>query len=73
MKKKFTELVVFQDLVVATVPLWTDPGLKSEMSVHELISTSKKRKKKKPQAGIEWLNILPKSLQVRKKQGGGGF
>ena len=28
-------------------PLWTDPGLKSGISVHELISTSKKKKKKK--------------------------
>ena len=26
-------------------PLWTDPGLKSGISVHELISTSKKKKK----------------------------
>ena len=25
-------------------PLWTDPGIKSGISVHELISTSKKKK-----------------------------
>ena len=31
-------------------PLWTDPGLKKEMSVHELISTSKK----KVQVGNKW-------------------
>ena len=34
----------------------------------ELISISKKgKKKKKAQAGNEWLNILPKSSQARKK------
>ena len=48
-----------------TEPLWTDPGIKSGISVHELISTSKK--KKKAQAGNEQSNIVPKSLQVRKK------
>ena len=37
-------------------PLWTDPGVKSGISVCELIST-KKKKKKKVQAGSEWLNI----------------
>ena len=47
-------------------PLWTDSGLKSGISVHELISTSKKRKKK-VQAGNEVLNILPKSLHLRKE------
>ena len=29
-------------------PLWTDPGLKSGISVHELNSTSKKKKKHTP-------------------------
>ena len=43
--------------------LWTDPDLKSGVSVAELIYTLKK---KKVQAGNEWSNILPKSLQVRK-------
>ena len=33
-------------------PVWTDPALKSGISVHELTSTSKK-KKKKVQAGNE--------------------
>ena len=46
-------------------PLWTDPGVKGGISMHELISTSKK--KKKAQAGNEWSNILPKSSQARKK------
>ena len=31
-------------------PLWTDPGRKNGISVHELISTLKK----KAQAGNEW-------------------
>ena len=44
-------------------PLWTDPGLKSGISVRELISTQKKKKRKKEaQAGNEWSNILPKIL-----------
>ena len=47
-------------------PLWIDPGLKNRIRVHNLISTSKK-KKKKLQARNEWSNILPKSLQVWKK------
>ena len=50
--------------VFVAEPLWTDPGIKSGISVHELISTLKK---KKAQAGDDWLNILPKSLQARKK------
>ena len=47
-----------------TKPLWTDPGIKSGICVHKLISTSKE---KKAHAGNEWLNILPKSSQVRTK------
>ena len=43
-------------------PLWTDPGLKSGISVRKLIST-----KKKAQAGNELPNILPKSLHAGKK------
>ena len=31
--------------VKVAVPLWTDPGLKSEISVRELISTLKKKKR----------------------------
>ena len=38
-------------------PLWTDRGLKSGISVRELISTLKQ----KAQAGNELSNILPKS------------
>ena len=44
-------------------PLWTDPGLKSGISLSELISTFKK----KAQAGNELSNILPKSSHMRKK------
>ena len=49
-----------------TEPLWTDPGLKSGIRVHELISTLKKKK----QVEYECSNIppLPKSLQARIKQ-----
>ena len=48
-------------------PLWTDPGIQSGISTHELISTSnKKNKNKKAQAGKEWSNILPKSSQASK-------
>ena len=46
--------------------LWTDPSLKSGISVHELISTLKK-KEKKTQAGNEWSNILSKSSQGRRE------
>ena len=54
-------------------PLWTDPGLKSGISVRKLISTlkekekKKKEKKKKVQAGNEWKNILPKFSQAWNK------
>ena len=50
-------------------PLWTDPGLKSGISMCDLISTYKKRKekKRKRQAGNELLNILPKSSHTRTK------
>ena len=48
-------------------PLWTDPGIKNEISVRELISTLKKKKKKEEQSGIEWSNILQKSSQAKKK------
>ena len=44
--------------------LRTDPGIKCGISVHELISTLKK---KKAQAGIECANLLPKSSQARIK------
>ena len=45
-------------------PLWTDPDLKSRISLRELISTLKK---KKAQAGNELSNILPKPSHARKK------
>ena len=44
-------------------PLWTDSGRESGISVSKLISNLKK----KSQEGIEWLNVLPKSSQMRKK------
>ena len=47
-------------------PLWTDPGLESGISVRQLTSTLKK-KKKKTQAGNELSNIIPKSWHARKK------
>ena len=47
-------------------PLWTDPGLKSGISLCELISTLKNCFLK-AQAGNELSNILPKSLHARKK------
>ena len=43
-------------------PLWIDPGIKSGISVRELIFTFKKA-----QAGNEWSNILTKSSQAWKK------
>ena len=49
-----------------TEPLWTDPGLRSGISVRELISTLKK-KLKKAQAGNELSNILPKILAREEK------
>ena len=42
--------------------LWTDPGLKSGISLRELISTFKKA-----QAGNDSSNTLPKSWHTRKK------
>ena len=48
-------------------PLWTDPGLKSVINVRDLMSTYKKKKKKKTQEGNEWSNILPK-LSLRGKK-----
>ena len=42
-------------------PLWTDPGLKSGISLREQISTLKKKKKKKSAGGNELSNSLPKS------------
>ena len=48
-----------------TEPLWTHPGLKSGISVHKLISTLKKKKKK---AGREWIaKHFPKVLAHKEK------
>ena len=47
-------------------PLWTDPEIKSGVSVRLLMST-KKKKAKKLQLGNEWSSILPKSSLARKK------
>ena len=44
-------------------PLWTDPGLKSGISLLELISTLKK----KVQVGNKLSNIFPKSSHARTK------
>ena len=43
--------------------LWTDPSLKSGISVHQLISTLKK----KAQAGKEWSNLPEKNSHKRGK------
>ena len=43
-------------------PLWTDPGLKSGISVRQLISIKKQKNMEN-----EWSNILPKSSQARIK------
>ena len=42
-------------------PLWANPGLKSGIKVHELISTLRRIKKKRAQARNELSNILPES------------
>ena len=57
--------------------LWTDPGLKNEISVRELLSLSPhthththkpaNNNNKKALAGNEWSNILLKFSQARKK------
>ena len=48
-------------------PLWTDPGIKSGISVGELISNVIKEEEKRAQARNELLNILPKFWHARKK------
>ena len=45
-----------------TEPLSTDPGQKSGISMHELISTVKKKKEEKKSAGREW--IVKHSLKI---------
>ena len=45
-KRAHTQLVREHSSQLAE-PLWTDPGLKSGISVHELISTKKKKKGKR--------------------------
>ena len=47
-------------------PLWTDPGIKSGTSVHELISASNKQTKKRWQ-GMNGRTFSQKSSQTRKK------
>ena len=47
-------------------PLWTDRGVKSGISVRELISIQK-QPQQKVQAGNEWSNILTKFSKVREK------
>ena len=53
-----------------TEPLWTDPGLKSEISVSELISTKKKQQQQQHQKnpGGEWVvEYSPKILTCEEK------
>ena len=47
-------------------PLWTDPDIRSAISVRELIPTSKLRIIK-AQAGNKWSSILPKILACEEK------
>ena len=44
-------------------PLWADPGIKSTISVRELISTSKKKKKKK--GGERMVEYSPQNSRKR--------
>ena len=46
-------------------PLWTDPGLKSGISVRELISTKKKKHKKKTEGGESMTHPSPKDPRKR--------
>ena len=48
-------------------PLWTDPGIKSGISVLELISIQKKRKKKKTAGGELMVEHSPKILASEEK------
>ena len=48
-------------------PLWTDPGVKSKISVQELIFSLKKKKKKKKSAGGESANLPQKPSQRGKR------
>ena len=48
-------------------PLWTDPGMKSGITVCELILTSTKDKPKKCRWGMNGQTFLPTSSQARKK------
>ena len=48
-------------------PLWTYPGLKSGISLRELISTANNNNKK-AQTGNEFSNILPKFSHAKKKR-----
>ena len=43
------EQVVVLHVVYVVGPLWTDPGLNSGISVHELISTSKQQQQQQQQ------------------------
>ena len=51
-KRAHTQLV--REHSVTVVSLWTDPGLKSGISVRKLISTYKKKKKKKRRQGMNF-------------------
>ena len=46
-------------------PLWTDSGLKSGISVRELISTLKKKKKS---AGVEWMVEVSQNPRKREEK-----
>ena len=48
-------------------PLWTDPGIKSGISVREIISASLKKKEKKGRKGMNGQNIPANFSQAKKK------
>ena len=48
--------------------MWTDPVLKSGISVRKLISIKKEEKRReRAQAGIEWLEHSPKILTCEER------
>ena len=48
-------------------PLWTDPGIKSGISVRELISTSKKKKKRRREMNSRTFSQIPRKCVWGKK------
>ena len=51
---------IWPQLSQLTEPLWTDPGIKSGIRVHELISTLKKKKKCRQGMNCEAFSLNPR-------------